>query len=217
MLFRTGGERERRKPSSARALSSAGKPPQVGSHYPCRAGGARRRLSQLPAGPRLRRDSDSPRRHLQGRRSPGSWCRGPIPEHLLPDHPDQPVPGSSCRRSQPARRLGEPGRARITLPVPGTDLINVEAKAPTADEAAAIANDVTALLASTPEFMDQFLTDYHQPCLQQRVEATRSTLEDEQAQAREPRWPPALANLQIDSQEAMVDATRVPTNRCSRS
>ncbi len=92
-----------------------------------------------------------------------------------------------------------------TAPVPGTELVTVTAKGPTADEAAAVANDVASLLQQ-PDFIGQFLTDPTNE-LTRQVEATRASLDDAQA---------ALAGLQarsataaqIASQQAAVDASQ---------
>lgn len=90
-------------------------------------------------------------------------------------------------------------------PVVSTELVKVSAKAPKADEAAAIANDLTNLLHD-PAFISQFLTN-STDILKAQVDTTRQTLNDEQSKLI------ALQNsggtrAQVDSQQSTVDATR---------
>ncbi|MBI5289205.1 MAG: polysaccharide biosynthesis tyrosine autokinase [Chloroflexi bacterium] len=91
-----------------------------------------------------------------------------------------------------------------TIPVPNSELIEIQAKASDPDEAADIANSVTTLLRD-PVFMGQFDTDA--PALRKQAEDARNRLDDEQA---------VLGNLQttgasesdITTQEQVVEAAR---------
>lgn len=99
---------------------------------------------------------------------------------------------------QLAKRVG-------TSPVVGTELVNVTAKAPNGDEAAAVANDLANLLHD-PTFISQFLTN-STSILTTQVESTRQTLDDEQANLSSLQSSGASAS-QIASQQSIVDATR---------
>lgn len=92
-----------------------------------------------------------------------------------------------------------------TKPVSGTELMEVTARAGSAQEAAAIANDLTNLLRD-PTFIAQTIVS-PVPAITSQIDTTRQQLDQEQA---------TLANLQatnapesqIASQQAVVDATR---------
>ncbi len=92
-----------------------------------------------------------------------------------------------------------------TSRVEGTELVKVTATAGNRDEAAAIANDLANLIKD-PVFIQQFIPD-SDAVLTPRIQATQSTLQDEQAK---------LANLksqgasqsQVDAQQAVVNATQ---------
>lgn len=92
-----------------------------------------------------------------------------------------------------------------TAPIAGTELVTVTAKAPSGDEAAAIANDVANLLQDQL-FISQFLTDPTND-LTRQVEATRQRLGDEQQTLAGLQSKGASA-AQIASQQAVVDATQ---------
>jgi capsular exopolysaccharide synthesis family protein len=92
-----------------------------------------------------------------------------------------------------------------TAPLPGTELVRVTAKAGKADQAAAIANDLANLLRD-PQFIGQFLTNSTQ-ILQTQVEATRKTLEDEQAKLTALQTGNA-SQTQITSQQSLVVAAQ---------
>ncbi len=92
-----------------------------------------------------------------------------------------------------------------TTPIAETELVKVTAKAGTADEAAAIANDLANLLQD-PQFISQTITN-QTATLTTQVDAQLKVMQDEQAK---------LSNLQANggtsaevlSQEAVVEASR---------
>ncbi|MEX2246005.1 MAG: Wzz/FepE/Etk N-terminal domain-containing protein [Dehalococcoidia bacterium] len=90
-------------------------------------------------------------------------------------------------------------------PVAGTELIKVTAKAPSAAEAAAIANDLTGLLRD-PAVVGAYLADTT-AALTRQIETTRQTLEDEQARLGNLSATGASA-AQIASQQSIVEATQ---------
>lgn len=92
-----------------------------------------------------------------------------------------------------------------TKPIAGTELVSVTAKAPSGEEAAAIANDLTNLLKD-PQFMRQFLTN-STDILTRQVEATRQSLDDEQAKLSSLQSTGASAS-QIASQQGIVEASQ---------
>lgn len=92
-----------------------------------------------------------------------------------------------------------------TAPVLGTELVTVTAKAGSAAEAAAIANDLANLLQDEP-FIRQFTTDATNE-LTRQVADTRQRLDDEQAtlfglQSR------GASTAQVASQQSVVEATQ---------
>ena len=92
-----------------------------------------------------------------------------------------------------------------TKPIAGTELVSVTAKGPSGEEAAAIANDLTNLLKD-PQFMRQFLTN-STDILRNQVEATRQSLDDEQAKLSNLQATGASAS-QIASQQGIVEASQ---------
>src|SRR6185295_8633854 len=90
-------------------------------------------------------------------------------------------------------------------PVPGTELVTITAKAGSAKDAAAIANDLANLLQDET-FIRQFATDATND-LSKQVADTRQRVDDEQAtlsdlQAR------GASSAQIASQQSVVEATQ---------
>jgi capsular exopolysaccharide synthesis family protein len=90
-----------------------------------------------------------------------------------------------------------------TSPIVGTELVRVTAKAPNAEEAAAVANDLANLLHD-PDFISQFLTN-STSILTTQVESTKAQLDTEQGKLITLQSSGTAA--QIASQKAIVDAT----------
>ena len=102
-------------------------------------------------------------------------------------------------------KTGDLGTRVGTKPIAGTELVLVTAKAPTGAEAAAIADDLTNLLKD-PLFMRQFLTN-STDILTKQVEATRQSLDDEQAKLSNLQSTGASAS-QIASQQGILEASQ---------
>jgi len=99
---------------------------------------------------------------------------------------------------------GLKGRVK-TRSIPGSELIEITAKAGNAEEAAAIANELVSLLGD-PAALEQTIPNVT-VVLNQQVESARQTLSDEQARLSELEATGASA-AQVASQRAIVEASQ---------